>query len=139
MTTTTAPLAPRTATDAPLRRVIRVDVVACAGSGALLLAAAGPLADVLDVTNAAPIQAAGAFLVVLGLALAVLARTPHDVLVRLTPWSAAGDALWATGSLAIAAAAPLSGVGRALVAAQGLAVAGMAVAKLMARRHVVGG
>ena len=139
MTTTTARPAARTATDAPLRRVIRVDVVACAGSGALLLAAAGPLADVLDVTNAAPVQAAGAFLVVLGLALAVLARTPHDVIVRLTPWSAAGDALWAAGSLAIAAAAPLSGVGRALVAAQGLAVAGMAVAKLMARRHVVGG
>lgn len=139
MTTTTAPPAARTATDAPLRRVIRADVVACAGSGALLLAAAGPLADVLGVTNAAPVQAAGAFLLVLGLALAVLARTPHDVLVRLTPWSAAGDALWAAGSLAIAAAAPLSGVGRALVAAQGLAVAGMAVAKLMGRRHVVGG
>lgn len=135
MTTTQPTLTAGPATTEPLRRVIWLDVAACGVLGLGLLGLARPVADLLDIESSAPIVAAGAFLAVLAVGLVWLARASTPLLLRLTPWSAAGDVAWAVASVALAAAAPLSGVGRVLVAAQGLAVAGMAVAKTSARRH----
>lgn len=129
--------APNT-TDAPpaarLRRVIRFDAALCVASGAALLGGAGPLADLADVDGEGTILAAGAFLVVLAAALAWLSRAPVDVLVRLTPWSADGDFVWALGSVALAVTVSMSGAGRGLLVAQALAVAGVGVLKLVAHR-----
>ncbi|QGG96424.1 hypothetical protein [Actinomarinicola tropica] len=137
--TTTTTAAATTAPDRTrtLRAVMNLDVAACAVPGLALVELAGPVADVLGIENATPVTAAGAFLVVLAAELALLARAPARLLLRLTPWSAAGDAAWALGSAAVAAIAPLSGIGRLVVLAQGLAVAGMAVAKLRARRQAL--
>lgn len=138
MTTTTAPAVRTTDATEGLRRVIRLDVAACAVPGIALVALAGPVAELLDVDNTTPIVVAGVFLVVLAADLALLARSSTSILLRLTPWSAAGDLAWAVGSAALALLAPLSGVGRFVVLAQGLAVAGMAIAKLSARRRALG-
>lgn len=141
MTTTTTTAAPAEhATNGVdgLRRVIRLDVAACAGPGIALVGLAGPVADLLGVDGTTPIVVAGVFLVALAVDLALLARSSTATLLRLTPWSAAGDMAWALGSVALALLAPLSGIGRAVVLAQGLAVAGMAFAKLAARRRAVG-
>lgn len=141
MTTTTALVTSNGTTDRaePLRRVLRLDVAACAIPGIALVALARPVADLLDVDDATPIVVAGAFLVVLAVDLALLARSSTATLLRLTPWSAAGDVAWAVGSVALALLAPLSGIGRALLVGQGLAVAGMAAAKLAARRSALDG
>lgn len=135
MTTTQPTIATGPTTTDPLRRVIWLDVAACGVLGIGLVGLAGPVADLLDIESSAPVVAAGAFLTVLAVGLVWLARASTPARLRLTPWSAAGDVAWAVGSVALAAAAPLSGVGRVLVAVQGLAVAGMAVAKTSAHPH----
>jgi len=117
-----------------LRRVFLVDVALCAATGALLLAAADPLADLADVSTTSGIRAAGAFLVALAAALAGAARTTTTTLVRVAPWSAAGDLGWALGSFVVALAVDMSAAGRILVVLQALVVVGVAAAKLTARR-----
>jgi hypothetical protein len=77
-----------------------------------------------------PTVAAGAFLLVLGAGLALLARAEVHVLRALLPWSGEGDLLWAAGSVAVAALVDLTGPGRALVLAQAAVVALVGVAKL---------
>src|SRR3546814_10320230 len=59
---------------ATLRRVFRLDVALCATSGVVLVAAAGALADLVDMDGGGPIAAAGSFLMVLAGALAWLAQ-----------------------------------------------------------------
>lgn len=117
-----------------VRRVLVADAVLCATSGAVLVAAARPLADLAGVDPAWPLAAAGAFLLALAVGLAVLARSSSRRVLALTPWSAEGDLLWAVGSFAVAAGVSLTGPGRALIAAQGLVVAGMALLKTRAVR-----
>jgi hypothetical protein len=80
-----------------LRRLLRADAALCLISGAVVAAAARPLADLLGVTSTAPILATAGVLAVVGIALVGLATAPRAVLAA-GALSAAGDAVWASGS-----------------------------------------
>src|SRR3546814_1392977 len=124
---------------ATLRRVFRLDVALCASSGVLLVAAAGALADLVDMDGGGPIAAAGVFLIVLAGALAWLAQAGAETVLALTVPSAAGDLAWSVGSVLVAAPVTMNGLGQVLVLPPAAAVAGMAVAKLTARRAAARG
>jgi hypothetical protein len=112
-----------------LRRLLRADATLCLVSGAVVAAAARPIADLLDVTATGPILATAGVLVVTGLALVALAKAPRAVLSAGSALSAIGDALWAIGFAGVALLTPLSGPGRALVLAQAALVAAIGLAK----------
>jgi hypothetical protein len=121
-----------------LRRLLRADAALCLVSGAVVAAAARPIADLLDVTSTSPILVTAGVLVVVGLALVALAAAPRAVLAVGSALSAAGDAVWAIGFAAVAVLAPLSGEGRALVLAQAALVAAIGLAKRRRIAHLPG-
>lgn len=140
--TTVPPLAPaRTPARArdQLRSLMGADAALAAVSGLVLVLAGGPLSDLAGVDTAGPARLAGAFLLVLAVDLALLARATDAARQRWVPVSAAADLLWAAGSIAVAVLAELSGPGRALVAAQGVLVLGIGEAKLVLHRRGRGG
>lgn len=138
MTTITTPTRPTRSTAwQPVRRVLHGDAALCAVSGAVALLGARPLADLADLDGGGPVAAVGAFLLLLGADLALLARAGDRLVRRLNPWSAAGDLAWVAASLVVAVTVDMSGVGRALVLAQALVVAGVAIAKATAHRQAV--
>ncbi|HEY9556936.1 MAG TPA: hypothetical protein VIR58_09380 [Acidimicrobiales bacterium] len=124
---------------ATLRRVFRLDVALCATSGVVLVAAAGALADLVDMDGGGPIAAAGSFLMVLAGALAWLAQARAKTVLALSVPSAAGDLAWSAGSVMVAATVTMNGLGQVLVLAQAAAITCMAVAKLTARRAAARG
>ena len=136
MTTTTAPtpFAETLGAVTGVRRVVQADAVLCLVSGGLLVAGAGPLADVAGLEPTWPVAAVGGFLLLLGVNLLVLARASARHLLALAPWSAESDFAWAIASVVVAVTVSMTGPGRALVLAQAVVVAGMGVAKLRAVR-----
>jgi hypothetical protein len=119
---------------AAVRRVVQADAVLCLVAGGVLVAGFAPIADVAGIEPTWPVAAVGAFLLLLGVNLLLLARAAARHLLALTPWSADSDFAWVVASVVVAVAASMTGPGRALVLAQAVAVAGMGVAKLRAVR-----
>jgi hypothetical protein len=132
--TTTRPAAgPRAVDD--LRRFLVGEAVTTAALGAAMLVAADSLADRAGLATTGPVVAVGAFFVGLPILLAVLSRSPQQLLLRLAPLNAVGDLAWAAASFAVAALADLTTTGRVLVALQGLLVVGIGEAKLFLARR----
>ena len=112
----------------------------CAPSaGSALLAAAGPVSDLVGVSTTGPVRAVGALLVVLGMGMAWLGSAGDNARQRWVPLSAAGDIAWAVASFAVALVGDLSGPGRALILVQGVLVLAVGEAKLVLRRRAGGG
>lgn len=118
-----------------LRAVVGADAALAAVSGLVLVLAAGPLSDLAGVATAGPARLAGAFLLVLSVDLALLARATDAARQRWVPASAAADLLWAAGSIGVALLAELTGPGRALIGAQGLLVLAIGETKLVLHRR----
>ena len=117
-----------------VRRVVQADAVLCLVSGGLLFAGASPLAELAGLEPTWPVAAVGAFLLLLGVNLLVLARASARHVLAITPWSAESDFAWAVASVVVALAVSMSGPGRAIVLAQAVVVAAVGVAKLRAVR-----
>ncbi|WP_091376445.1 hypothetical protein [Geodermatophilus sp. DSM 45219] len=128
MTTTTAP-----ARSSLLRLALRLDAVVTAANGAAYLLAAPLLADLLGLP-AGWLRGVGAFLLLFGAGVwAVAARPAPSAVVPVV----AANALWATGSLAVAAAGtggPTT-VGTVWIVLQGVVVAGFAALQVAGLRR----
>ena len=111
-----------------LRRVLRANALVTGGCGALMLAAGGPLADVLDVERVV-VTAIGAFFLVLGVDVAVLAGRSPAAMVATGRLLAVADAGWSAGTVAVVAAGLLPLPGALLALAVGAVTAGFAVAE----------
>lgn len=109
-----------------LPTVLRIDAATCLASGALQLAATGPLADLLGL-DAALLRGTGWFLLAYGAAVLWLAARP--VLPRPLVWAiVAGNLLWALDCVLLVAAgwARPTPLGLAYVAVQAVTVVGLA-------------
>ncbi len=114
-------------------RLLQLDGVLCATMGAAMALAAGPVCDLLGTDATGVVRAVGIALVAYAVALAVGAQSRWSV--RILGAAGIANIGWTVGSLAVAAAADLSPIGRVLVAAQGLVVGLLAVAQLRASRR----
>lgn len=107
-----------------LRTVLTLDAVTCLAMGALLAAAAGPLAGLLDLPVALLFEAG--LLLFPSAAFMLWAARNADRLewpVRAVAWLNLG---WTAASFAVIALVQPNALGTAFVAAQALAVAGLA-------------
>lgn len=135
--TTTADVADRPVRPArpdPVRRILTIDAAFCIVAGTALLSSATPIAEHADLASPAVVQAIGAFLVVLGVVLAVLARAPERWARLGTAVTGLGDVGWAVGSLVIAATAALPVWAAGAVVVQAAFTLGIAMAKRAALR-----
>ncbi|WP_408897586.1 hypothetical protein ACJ5H2_00425 [Nocardioides sp. R1-1] len=102
------------------------DALVTGGNAVVYLAAAGPLADLLG-GEASTWRGIGAFLLAYTACVALYARSPRSAAAG---WAiVVVNAVWALGSLEVAAtgALDLDGLGRGWAVAQALVVAGFAV------------
>src|SRR3546814_10547014 len=82
---------------ATLRRVFRLDVALCATSGVVLVAAAGALADLVDMAGGGPTAPAGSFPMVPAGALPWLAQARSKTALALAHPRTAGHLAWGPG------------------------------------------
>jgi hypothetical protein len=113
----------------PVRRVLAVDAGLCLGMGALLLAAAAPIAERADLAAPTFVRVLGAFLLVLGVDLVLFARAPQRWARLGAAFTGVGDVAWVAGSVALVATADLPGWAAAAVLAQAVVVPGIAATK----------
>ena len=105
-----------------LKRVLTADALSCLGMGAVLMAAAGPLADLSGLAGNL-VFGAGLALVPVGLFILIVSR--RETAAALFVYAIiAGNALWIAESLVLAANAPrITVIGTGFVLAQALIVA----------------
>jgi hypothetical protein len=113
---------------AEVRGVLRANAAVTGACGGLVLAAGGPLADVLDVGRPV-VWAVGAFFVVLAIEVGVLASRSPAVAVGTARLLAVADAAWAVGTVAVVAAGLLPFPGALLPLAVAVVTAGFSVAE----------
>jgi hypothetical protein len=118
----------------PVRRILAIDAGFCLAGGAVLLAAATEIADRADLAAPGFVRVLGAFLLVLGVDLALFARAPERWARLGAALTAVGDLAWAAGSVAIVLTAELPAWASAAVLAQAVAVLAIAAAKRAALR-----
>lgn len=135
--TTTADVAVRPVRPArtdPVRRILTIDAAFCILASTTLLASAAPIADHADLASPTVVQAIGAFLLLLGVGLAVLARAPQRRARLGTAVTGLGDVGWAVGSLVLVVAAGLPAWATVAVVVQAVLTLGIAIAKRAALR-----
>jgi hypothetical protein len=128
MTTTTAPPAPSL-----LRLALRLDAVVTAANGAAYLLAAPLLADLLGLP-AGWLRGVGVFLLLFGVGVGTVAARPAPPAVGTV---VAANALWAAGSLVVAAAGvggPTT-VGTVWIGLQAVVVAAFAALQVAGARR----
>lgn len=113
---------------AEVRTVLRVNAAVTGACGVAVLAAGGPLADVLDVGRPV-VWAVGAFFVVLAIEVGILAGRSPAVAVGTARLLAVADAAWAAGTVAVVAAGLLPFPGALLPLAVAVVTAGFSVAE----------
>lgn len=130
MTTTIHPALPATP-----RAALALDAAVTAAVGAAYLVAAGPLEDLLGLDTTV-LVAVGAFQLVYAAALALLARRQAIARGALTA-IVGGNALWAVGSVVVAAAqwGTPTAAGTVWIVLQALTVAGFAALQLASRNR----
>lgn len=124
----------RPRTSDPVRRVLAVDAGVCIAAGAALLATASTVAERADLASPSAVQVIGAFLLVLGVDLALFAKAPTRWARLGAAVTAVGDVGWVAGSVLLAATAGLPAWATAGVLGQAVVTLGMAVAKRTALR-----
>lgn len=124
--------------DDPVRRILAIDAGLCLAGGAVLLAAAAPIADRADLAAPTFVRVLGAFLLVLGVDLVLFARAPQRWARLGAGLTAVGDVAWATGSVALVLTAELPGWANAAVLAQAVAVLAVGATKSAALRSTSG-
>ncbi len=129
--TSTAPVA--AAPSDRTRPLLQLDGALCAAMGGALALATGPAADLLGTDATGVVRAVGIALAVYGVALVAGAGTGRARGLLLA--AGAGNLGWEVASLAGAALAELSTVGRLVVAAQGLVVGALGLVQLRAARR----
>jgi hypothetical protein len=107
-----------------LKQTLTADALSCLGMGAVLAAAADPLADLFGLAGGL-VSGAGLILLPIGLFILIVARretaAPIFVLAII-----AGNALWIAESLMVAATTPrITMIGTAFVLAQAASVAAL--------------
>lgn len=119
-----------------LRRVLTVNAATSTLGGAAALVAGEPVAELLGTDHTDRVRAAGAGLLVFGLAVLALARRPAATRIRFAPAVSAADVSWVAASLAAIASGWFSTRGAWVMGAVGVAVLGFAVAQVwFARRR----
>jgi hypothetical protein len=119
-----------------LRRLLLTDAATCAVMGLALDLGAAPLASLTGLP-APLLLAAGLSLLPIAVFMALVAWRPHPAAVRLV---VLGNAAWVAASLLLLVSGPLTGwaaangLGVAVVLAQALAVAGLALLEQAAAR-----
>ncbi|MBJ7522042.1 MAG: hypothetical protein JHC84_20240 [Solirubrobacteraceae bacterium] len=116
-----------------LRPALVTDAVVSAANGVAYLAAAGPLSDLLGLSEPL-LRGLGAFMLVYAAVVALVARTPRRGTVLAI---VVGNAVWAIDSLLVAALwnEPTT-TGTVWIALQGLVVGGFAVTQFIGRREL---
>jgi hypothetical protein len=117
-----------------LGALLLIDAAMCAACGAVAIAAAGPVVDLLGVESQAWVRGIGVFLVVYSLALWSLTRVNRSIAVRGAAATAVGDGVWVAATVALVIAGVFSGVGIAVMIATGLVVGALGTAKVDAIR-----
>lgn len=115
-----------------LRRVLHLDALSCAGTGAVLLVGATPVADLLDVGQVGLLRGVGVFLVAYAAALLAVSTTGPAVMRRWARRSIEADAAWVLGSIALIVLGSFSVIGAVLAAGAALVVGALAAAKYRA-------
>jgi hypothetical protein len=100
-----------------LRRTVATNGIVTLLFGAALLIGRAPITELMGIASAAPVAIAGGICVAFAPVLLLAARKP-DLGARLAALLIAIDGAWVVASLVVAAAAPISGIGRVLIAAQ---------------------
>ena len=122
-----------TSTSTGAARLLRLDGVLCAAMGGAMAIAPGPAADLLGTSATGVVRAVGIALTVYGAALLASAGTRRARAALRT--AGVANLGWELASLAVAALAELSTLGRVLVAGQGLVVGALGVVQLRAVRR----
>lgn len=118
----------------PVRRILAIDAGFCLAGGAVLLAGATEIADRADLAAPTFVRILGAFLLVLGVDLALFARAPQRWARLGAAVTGLGDVAWAAGSIAIVLTAELPAWASAAVLAQAVAVLAIGATKRAALR-----
>ncbi len=115
--------------------LLRLDAALCAATGALAVAAAPVVADVLgpDVTTTA-VRVVGVALLVWAVDVALLARTSGRLLRRATVAVAGVNVAWELATVVLVAAGAFSLGGAVLALAVGAVVGGLGLLQLRALR-----
>jgi len=108
------------------RTVLRADAVLCAGSGALLVVAASPLARLADGEPVAVLRGVGVFLLLFAADLVLLSRVRPERLGAAVGVAGAGSVAWIAATAGVVAAGWLDPGGAAVAAVSALVVAGFA-------------
>jgi hypothetical protein len=111
-----------------LRPLLGIDAATCILTGIVAVAVAGPVADLIDV-GTSWVRGIGAFLLVYGAGLGLLARAPRSILRPGTTATIAWDGLWVAVTVVLAVAGTFSGTGVAVMGVVGLVVGTLGVAK----------
>jgi hypothetical protein len=121
-----------------LRTALTLDAGVTAANGAAYLALAGPLGDLLGLSETV-LRGAGAFLLVYALAVGVLASRPRPARAAVVA-VIAGNALWAVDSVvaALAGWGDPTTAGTVWIVLQALVVAGFAALQLAGLKRAEG-
>lgn len=117
-----------------LRPALVTDAVASGANGVAYLVAAGPLSDLLGLSEPL-LRGLGVFMLVYAAVVVLVARAPRRGTVLFL---VVGNAVWAIDSLVFAASGWLdpTTTGTVWIALQGLVVGGFAVAQAIGRREL---
>lgn len=122
------------------RTVLRADAVLCAASGIALVAAAPPLASLVDGSPVGAVRAVGALLVVIAADFALLSRVRDGRVATAATVAAALNVAWVVGTLAVVGLLERGGIVVALagaVVAAGFAWEEFVVASAARRNQVL--
>lgn len=118
-----------------LRTVLAGDAALSLLAGVIAVAAAGPLADAAGLDTATPLRWIGLGLLVLGLDLAILPRSPAQWVERLTPVTVLLDVGWVLASIVVAVNVDLATWAVVAILVQASAVGAIAAAKWITLRR----
>lgn len=114
-----------------LRTVLRLDALTCAASGVVCLAAAGPLARLLQDSNPGAVRAVGVVLLVVAVDLVLFARLRAKRLAAAAAVAAGVNVAWVVATAVVVAAGAFDPAGAVLAIVVAAVVAAFAQQELV--------
>ena len=133
-TAPTRPASRPTAADV-LRAVLTVNAITSIGGGAAALVAGGAIAELIGAAGVGWVRLVGAGLLLFGLDVLLLARSPARTRARWAPLVSAVDAAWVAGTIGAIAAGWFSTRGNWMMGAVGVVVLDLAIAQVWSARR----
>jgi hypothetical protein len=127
----------RSLLDDPVRRILALDAGFCLVTGTALMASATPIAERTGLAAATVVQSVGGFLVLLGVGLAMLSRSPQRWARLGAAVTGIGDVAWVAASAVLAATAVLPAWATAGVLTQAVLTLAIAGGKWAALRSTI--